>query len=111
MLRVMGAVVDCVEKNALGGELRAHPRHEALVLGFAVQASRDSRLVGYDNDQESICLRRAAKIEYSLQEHDLVGPMHIPEIRVYDPVSVQEQSLAFRDHALSHFGTSCCAAA
>jgi hypothetical protein len=90
--RVIGAVIDPANGCALLRKSVAHPSGQLLIGIFVEVATADTGLVRGDNNGSSHFVGpEAAEFEDSRNKLELIGPMNVAAINVYDAISVEEE--------------------
>jgi hypothetical protein len=97
--RMMRAIIDPIEPDAMRLEALPHPDHELVKVTFRVEASGNAGLVRDDHDAKSALLKDAAGGKNAVDEFNLSGPVKVARIAVDDAVTVQDQS---RSHSPAH---------
>ncbi len=75
MFRMMWAEIVAIHSDVVSQELFFHPIHHRVEISLGVELSRDSRLIGDDDERISKCLGVSAEIEDSGCECDLIRPI------------------------------------
>jgi len=71
----MWAEIVAIYPDVLSHEFFCHPIHERVEISLGIELSRDSRLVGDDDNRKTQCLGVPAEIEDAGCEYDLIRPI------------------------------------
>jgi hypothetical protein len=88
ILRMMRTEIVTIHSDVLPQKLFCHPIHKRMEISFGVELSRDSRLIGDEDERISKRLSMPAEIEDSGSEFNLVGPMQIAYFSVNNSISI-----------------------
>jgi hypothetical protein len=94
---VIGTVIDPAYGRALLLKSVAHPSRQLRIGVFVEVAAADTRLVRDDNNWPSHLIGpEAAEFENSGNELELIGPMDVAPINIYDAIPVEEERALWR---------------
>ena len=88
ILRMVRAEIVAIHSDVLSQELVCHPIHERVKISLRVELTRDSRLIGDDDERIPQCLGMSAKIEDAGCEFNLVSPIQIADFAINDSISI-----------------------
>ena len=89
VVRAMRAVVDRVERHALGNEQLAQPGVNLREPSLVEEAATDRRLVRDDHETAPRGAQRPQSCDDAGQQHDLIGVRQVMHLRVEGAVTIE----------------------
>src|SRR5262249_4218851 len=87
MARVIGAVVDGIDGDAMVRKGLAHKAHQDLERIEAVEAAPDPGLVGNDRERKAASGEGPRRVENPIDEAAILYPMEVTDVFVDDAIA------------------------